>query len=183
MLGLEWFFHYVYSCLIFNSTFPLIYKCSRAKSVLIIFLNKSIYFNWRLITLQYCDFCHTLTWISHRCTCVPPSQMPLPPLSPSHPSGMSLYQHNPMGWHNPLGCILGHLYPWAHNRWPQRPGRRGKQGRVGDSVCPSQHGQDGHSLIHLLSESDSVPSTGGPEGVRSDLWPQGAPSLLGEAAE
>ena len=30
-----------------------------------------IYFNWRLITLQYCrGFCHTLTWISHGCTCV-----------------------------------------------------------------------------------------------------------------
>ena len=27
---------------------------------------KFIYFNWRLITLQYCSgFCHTLTWISH----------------------------------------------------------------------------------------------------------------------
>ena len=33
---------------------------------------KFIYFNWRLITLQYCGgFCHTLTWISHGCTCVP----------------------------------------------------------------------------------------------------------------
>jgi len=30
-----------------------------------------IYFNWRLITLQCCSgFCHTLTWISHGCTCV-----------------------------------------------------------------------------------------------------------------
>ena len=28
-------------------------------------------FNWRLITLQYCGgICHTLTWISHGCTCV-----------------------------------------------------------------------------------------------------------------
>ena len=41
-------------------------------------------FNWRLITLQYCGgFCHTFTWISHGCTCVPPSWSPLPP--PSHP--------------------------------------------------------------------------------------------------
>ena len=33
---------------------------------------KLIYFNWRLITLQYCSgFCHTLIWISHGCTCVP----------------------------------------------------------------------------------------------------------------
>ena len=23
-----------------------------------------IYFNWRLVTLQYCGFCHTLTWIN-----------------------------------------------------------------------------------------------------------------------
>ena len=31
-------------------------------------------FNRRLITLQYCSgFCHTLTWISHGCTCIPPS--------------------------------------------------------------------------------------------------------------
>ena len=37
------------------------------------------YFNWRLITLQYCSgFCHTLTWISHGCTCVP---HPEPPIS------------------------------------------------------------------------------------------------------
>ena len=44
------------------------------------------YFNWRLITLQYCDgFCHTFTWISCGCTCVP---HPDPP-SPSHPSGSS----------------------------------------------------------------------------------------------
>ena len=43
-----------------------------------------IYFNWRLITLQYCSgFCHTLTWISHGCTCVPHPE----PLShlPPHP--------------------------------------------------------------------------------------------------
>ena len=46
----------------------------------------TIYFNWRLITLQYCGgFCHTFTWISHVCTCVP---HPDPP-SPYHPSGSS----------------------------------------------------------------------------------------------
>ena len=45
-----------------------------------------IYFNWRLITLQYCSgFCHTLTWISHGCTCVPhpeppPTSLPIPSL-------------------------------------------------------------------------------------------------------
>ena len=42
-----------------------------------------IYFNWRLIILQYCGgFCHALTWISHWYTCVPPR-------SPSHPPGLS----------------------------------------------------------------------------------------------
>ena len=41
-------------------------------------------FNWRLITLQYCGgFHHTLTWISHRCTCVLPSSTPFP--YPPHP--------------------------------------------------------------------------------------------------
>ena len=39
----------------------------------------------RLITLQYCScFCHTLTWISHGCTCIshpnPPSHLPLYPI-------------------------------------------------------------------------------------------------------
>ena len=48
--------------------------------------NSLIKFNWRLITLQYCGgFCHTLTWISHGCTCAPH----LEPPSPVHPSGLS----------------------------------------------------------------------------------------------
>ena len=49
---------------------------------------KLIYFNWRLITVLYW-FCHILTWISHACTCVPILNPPLPPPSPSHPSGSS----------------------------------------------------------------------------------------------
>ena len=52
-------------------------------------------FNWRLITLQYCDgFCHTFTWISHRCTCVPhpdtPFHLPPHPIPQDHPSALSL---------------------------------------------------------------------------------------------
>ena len=40
--------------------------------VIQIYFNLFIYFNWRLITLQYCGgFCHILTWISHGCTYVP----------------------------------------------------------------------------------------------------------------
>ena len=36
------------------------------KAVIFHFLNLFI-FNWRIITLQYCDgFCHTSAWISHR---------------------------------------------------------------------------------------------------------------------
>ena len=52
--------------------------------------NLFIYFNWRLITLQYCSgFCHTLTWVSHGFTCVPHPESLLPPSSPSHPSRSS----------------------------------------------------------------------------------------------
>ena len=57
---------------------------------LLFFVFVFIYFNWGLITLQYCSgFCHTLTWISHGCTCVPHPEPRLPFLSPSHPSGSS----------------------------------------------------------------------------------------------
>ena len=54
-----------------------------------------IYFNWRLITLQYCGgFCHTFTWISHGCTCVPhpdpPSHLPPHPIPQGHPSAPAL---------------------------------------------------------------------------------------------
>ena len=51
-----------------------------------------LFFNWRIITLQYCDFfCHTSTWVSHRYTCVPfPSWTPFsPPSPPTHPSRLS----------------------------------------------------------------------------------------------
>ena len=53
------------------------------------FFSFLVYFNWRLITLQYCSgFCHAFTWISHVYMC-PPSWTPFPPPSPSHPSGSS----------------------------------------------------------------------------------------------
>ena len=56
---------------------------------------KLIYFNWRLITLQYCSgFCHTFTWISHGCTCVPHletlSHLPPHPIPQGHPSAPAL---------------------------------------------------------------------------------------------
>ena len=54
-----------------------------------------IYFYWRLITLQYCGgFCHTFTWISHGCTCVPhpelPSHIPSHSIRQGHPSTPAL---------------------------------------------------------------------------------------------
>ena len=50
-----------------------------------------IFFNWRLITSQYCGgFGHTLTWISHGCTCVPhpetPSHIPPHPIPQGCPN-------------------------------------------------------------------------------------------------
>ena len=59
------------------------------------FFSKNIYFNWRLITLQYCSgLCHTLTWISHGCTWVPhpdpPSHLPPHPIPQGHPSAPAL---------------------------------------------------------------------------------------------
>ena len=57
---------------------------------LVFFFFPFIFISWRLITLQYCSgFCHTLTWISHGFTCVPPSWTPLPPPSLPDPSGSS----------------------------------------------------------------------------------------------
>ena len=63
--------------------------------ILFFFFNVFIYFNWRLVTLQYCSgFCQTSTWISHRCTCVPQPEPPsllLPhPIPEGHPSAPAL---------------------------------------------------------------------------------------------
>ena len=54
-----------------------------------------IYFNWRLITLQYCGgFCHTFAWISHGCAFVhhleTPSHLSPHPISQGHPSAPAL---------------------------------------------------------------------------------------------
>ena len=72
---------------------------------LTIFKNYFIYFNWRLITLQYCSgFCHTLTWITHGCTCVPHWEPPhLPPISslrvdPVHQLLSVLFHASNMDW-------------------------------------------------------------------------------------
>ena len=66
--------------------------------------NWFIYFNWRLITLQYCSgFCHAFTWISHVYMC-PPSWTPFPPPSLSHPPGSSQCTSP----EHPVSCIK----PW-----------------------------------------------------------------------
>ena len=63
--------------------------CVCVCSVFVCLFFPFIFISWRLITLQYCSgFCLTLTWISHRFTCSP-SQFPVPPPSPSHPSRSS----------------------------------------------------------------------------------------------
>ena len=56
---------------------------------------KFIYFNWRLITLQYrSGFCHTFTRIGHGCTCVPHSEplslFPPHPIPEGFPSALAL---------------------------------------------------------------------------------------------
>ena len=57
---------------------------------------KFIYFNWRLITLQYCsDFSHTLTCISNGCTCVP---HPIPQGHPSAPALSTLSHASNLDW-------------------------------------------------------------------------------------
>ena len=75
-----------------------------------------IYFNWNLITLQYCGgFCHTLTWISHGCTCVPPhpkpfSHHPPHPIPLGHASELAL---------SPVSCIeLGLVIYFTYGNIP-----------------------------------------------------------------
>ena len=66
------------------------------------------YFNWKIITILW-QFCHTLTWISHGYTCVPPSctRLYLPPHLPPHLI--------------PLGCLralaLGALLYASNLHW------------------------------------------------------------------
>ena len=97
-------FHFVYIAICSNYTT----KATRHYSKICTFFKKykPIYFNWRLITLQYFyGFCHTFTWISHGYTCVPhpelPSHLPLHPLPLGHPSAPApsiLYPSSNLDW-------------------------------------------------------------------------------------
>ena len=84
------------------------------------FKYKFNYFNWRLITLQYCiGFCHTSTWIHHGCTCIPhpdPSSH-LPSLY--HPSGSSqcTSPKHPVSCIEP-GLAIHFLYDIIHVSMP-----------------------------------------------------------------
>ena len=73
-------------------------------------------FNWRLITLQYCGgFCHTFTWISHRCTCVPypdPSH-PIPNGHPSAPALSSLSHALNLNWQSVSHMII-YMFQWKN---------------------------------------------------------------------
>ena len=70
-------------------------------NLLILYQRKpNFFFNWRLITLHYCNgFCHILIWISHGFTCVPshepPSPLPPHPIPLGHPStpALSILSH------------------------------------------------------------------------------------------
>ena len=62
-----------------------------------------IYFNWWLITLQYCSsVCHTFTWITHGCTCVPYPH----PEAPSHLFPLPIPQGHPRA---PALSTLSHI--------------------------------------------------------------------------
>ena len=93
-----------FSCSVLNVASRSLYILSAfTKDLLLVTLTISysflknwwIYFNWRQVTLQYCSVsCHTLTWISHGCTCVPhpkpPSHLPPHPILQGCPSALAL---------------------------------------------------------------------------------------------
>ena len=74
-------------CFLFNFVFCTFREFNNFLFFFLLF-KKLIYFNWRLITILWW-FCHTLTWISHGCTCVPhpdlPSHFTLHPIPQGHP--------------------------------------------------------------------------------------------------
>ena len=88
----------------------------------------TFYFNWRLITLQYCGvFCHTLTWIIHGCTCVPhpdpPTHLPPHPISQGHPSAptlSTLFHALNLHWHS-ISHMLIYMFQCYSLKSPHPP--------------------------------------------------------------
>ena len=93
------FYHFIQRIILSISvfSFSIFFLLGKTTMTQILFylLNELIYFNWRLITLQYCSgFCHSLTWISHGFTCVPhpepPSHLPPHPIPQGYASTPAL---------------------------------------------------------------------------------------------
>ena len=112
-------------------------KCLKRDNIGISYFNKAkpnfclffflIYFNWRLIALQYCGgFGHTLTWISHGCISVPhpkpSSHLPPHPIPQCHPSASALrtlYHASNLNWQ-----FVSHLIIYvfqSHSPKPSHP--------------------------------------------------------------
>ena len=93
-----------------------------------------IYFNWRLIILQYCSlFCDTLTWISHGYTCIPhpepPSHLlphPIPQGHSSAPALSTLSHSSNLDW-LPISHMIIYMFQCYSLKWsyphllPQSP--------------------------------------------------------------
>ena len=84
-----------------RTKFPLLAWGTLYKKLCFFFKYKFIYFNWRLITLQYCIGFAIHKHESTKGVHVFPIWTPLPPLSPYHPSG-SFQCTSP---EHPVSCI------------------------------------------------------------------------------
>ena len=68
------------------------------------------YFNWRTVTLQYCDgLCHGSAWIGHRCT-LSPSHLPLHPTPLGCPSTSFGCPASCMGLALAVSFIYGNIH-------------------------------------------------------------------------
>ena len=115
--------HILLELLVPTQLFPSI---SHMLTLAFFFSPKFICFNWRLISLQYCSgFCHSLTWISHGCTCVPHpeplSYVPPHPIPQGHQSAraLSILSHaSNLDWwsisHLVIYMFQCHSLKWSH---------------------------------------------------------------------
>ena len=116
------------SRLYYNSIFR---KCKMRMKIITLIVTSGFFkicFNWRLITLQYCSgFCHTFTWISLGCSCVPhpepASQLPLHPIPqgcPSEPAWSVLFYALNLDWwsisHMVIHMFQSYSFKSSHSR-------------------------------------------------------------------